>query len=115
MVNSAETVGKTLESATEAPAGAEVQAEETGTEEPPASDEEAAPAEGNPETDPVPTAALEAETEDPVFQEPDDVLQEDSAEPSEEASSDATCNICHNPACGRLKGEPRTKCITYKR
>lgn len=90
MVNSHETVGRVTDSVPQVLPESEAQAEETGTEEIPSSDEEAA--------------------------EPDEELNEISALTESEAlSEDTTCNICHNPACGRLKGEPRTKCMTYKR
>ncbi len=99
MVNSLETVGRIMEPVAEAP----IEASETQ--------------DGDPETDSVPADDSEGETLEEAAPEPNDVLQDVvpiSADGSEE-SSDTTCNICHNPACGRLKGEPRTKCITYKR
>ena len=29
------------------------------------------------------------------------------------AAADASCNLCHDPACSRHKGEPRAACIHY--
>lgn len=122
MVNSRETVGRPpelLETTDAASAGATSQPEshgdESGTEEHPASDEEAATWESPTEPDPVPGESDEAEMNMPENRESNDVFPEENAVEPEEATQGITCNICHNPACGRLKGEPRTKCITYKR
>ena len=53
--------------------------------------------EGNPSVDDEPAAAEETE------------------EPKEpELPKKATCNICNDPACPRVKGEPRTLCIHHK-
>lgn len=34
---------------------------------------------------------------------------------SEHSDTGAACNICNDPACGRIKGEPRSTCIHYVR
>lgn len=108
MMNSKETVGRIQGNAAEGTSVSEstsnapdVETAEQGTEEAPPSDEEAATQDGQPDPEPVP--------------ESQDALEDDDLSELEEISPGVTCNICHNPACDRLKGEPRTKCITYKR
>ncbi|MBC6297846.1 BMC domain-containing protein [Listeria sp. FSL L7-1517] len=39
------------------------------------------------------------------------VEQEKPAEP--EVMAEATCNLCHDPACPRVKGDPRQDCIHF--
>ena len=38
-------------------------------------------------------------------------LKEES--PALEEAKEATCNLCHDPACPRQKGEPRADCIHF--
>ncbi len=52
-------------------------------------------------------------------QEPELVIEEKATEealvateiPAEETPAEATCNICNDPLCPRIKGEPRIKCL----
>ncbi|MBM5596387.1 BMC domain-containing protein [Listeria seeligeri] len=40
------------------------------------------------------------------------IEQEELAEP--EVTAEATCNLCHDPACPRVKGDPRQDCIHFE-
>ncbi|EHL2677423.1 propanediol utilization protein, partial [Listeria monocytogenes] len=31
-----------------------------------------------------------------------------------EAPTEATCNLCHDPLCPRVKGDPRQDCIHFE-
>lgn len=107
MMNSIETVGRNQGNAADEPmisessSNPDVETAEQESEEAPPSEEEAATQDGQPDPEPVP--------------ESQDELEDDDLSELEEIAPGITCNICHNPACDRLKGEPRTKCITYKR
>lgn len=47
----------------------------------------------------------------PVPAEPKEPAGTEEPKPSEQA--EATCNLCHDPACPRSRGEPRVNCIHY--
>ncbi|EDO1157328.1 BMC domain-containing protein [Listeria innocua] len=51
--------------------------------------------------------------EEIVPEEPELIVEtEDVAEP--ETSVEATCNLCHDPLCPRIKGDPRQDCIHFE-
>lgn len=60
----------------------------------------------------------EVSPKEPGPESPDgvDAPMEEAPEPSEDEEKKKiyTCNICLDPKCIRIKGEPRTKCIHYK-
>ncbi|AHI55637.1 BMC domain-containing protein [Listeria ivanovii] len=47
-----------------------------------------------------------------VIQPEPEVEQEQLAEP--EVTAEATCNLCQDPACPRVKGDPRQDCIHFE-
>ncbi|WP_187986195.1 BMC domain-containing protein [Listeria marthii] len=56
-----------------------------------------------PQEDVVPEKPVEAE----LIAEPEEV-----AEP--EVAAEPTCNLCHDPLCPRVKGDPRQDCIHFE-
>lgn len=46
---------------------------------------------------------------------PDIIADESEDATSEHELAGATCNICNDPACTRIKGEPRSTCIHHAR
>lgn len=58
--------------------------------------------------------------EDSEEERPDEENNQETEEFSEgdsslnEQENDEVCNICHDPACTRKKGQPKTLCINYK-
>ncbi len=55
----------------------------------------------------------EEDSEQPVEPEQEE-NSEQLVEPEQEATAETTCNLCHDPACPRRKGEPHINCIHYR-
>lgn len=94
-----------------APDAAEAKGEPDGVSSAPAAEEprEAETDAERPADAPADSAADENQDQTPLPIETDP----DAAEKTEPARP-ATCNICGDPACPRVKGEPRTLCIHHK-
>ncbi|MFZ5975884.1 MAG: BMC domain-containing protein [Bacillota bacterium] len=119
------------ESAAQATAAGEGSGQETGAGAEPddaaAGDVGSDVEEKEPETDvkqPEPEKKEDLQDFNPVQEEPtagSDMLAAEPAEkvkegPADEATGqDFICNLCHDPACTRRKGGPRTACIHYKK
>jgi len=105
----------------------ETEGESDENKTPPVADGEAVPDEYPPASeDDVDEAQAELEPSDDIKGESEDSDQVEenpsvdneptaAEEPEEpELPKKATCNICNDPACPRVKGEPRTLCIHHK-
>jgi len=60
----------------------------------------------------IPIEVIIPETEEPaqeIVEEPKEEIPETPREPED----GELCNLCHDPACPRKRGEPRVKCIHY--
>ena len=107
-----------------APAADAAPAEESAAkaaEAEPEEEDEAESAEPAPEEEPEPVREPEEEAERPeAAEEPAEAAEAEkeqtvSADPAAaEASGKVTCNICGDPKCTRLRGQPRKLCIHYK-
>lgn len=107
-----------------APAADAAPAEESAAkaaEAEPEGEDEAESAEPAPEEEPEPVREPEEEAERPeAAEEPAEAAEAEkeqtvSADPAAaEASGKVTCNICGDPKCTRLRGQPRKLCIHYK-
>lgn len=58
--------------------------------------------------------AFEKEKVDNDKDETEEVIENNSSLNEHENENDEVCNICHDPACTRKKGQPKTLCINYK-
>lgn len=102
----------------------ETEGESDENQTPPVADGEAVPDEYPPASeDDVDEAQAELEPSDDIKGESEDSDQvegnpsadnEPTAADEPEVPKKATCNICNDPACPRVKGEPRTLCIHHK-
>lgn len=60
------------------------------------------------------TKPVEAEAVNPEAGDSEETPASESVEAPQAEENGATCNLCHDPACPRIKGEARTSCIHYK-